>query len=184
MGSDHEPAIVAVEAAFDLLLDAVGDITMSKLRAPSLLPGWTRAHVITHLARNADGNRNIVEGALNGEEREQYPGGAEQRAREIEAGTLRSADELISDLVETQSRLVACWRALAPEQWSRTGVWLAAGRRTIDAGLKARRRELLVHLVDLDVGVRPQDLPSDFVAEERIWLAEYRTTQTWPDAPW
>jgi maleylpyruvate isomerase len=25
------------------------------VRAPSLLPGWTRGHVLSHIARNADG---------------------------------------------------------------------------------------------------------------------------------
>jgi hypothetical protein len=89
-----------------------------------------------------------------------------------------------ADLVRAQKRLVAAWRALTPELWSRTGVWLSAGRRTIDNGLGARRRELLVHLVDLDLGVRPVDLPPDFLAEVRTWRVEHRTIQTWPDARW
>ena len=39
-----------------------------------------------HLARNADGVRGMVEGAIAGEEREQYPHGAEGRAADIDAG--------------------------------------------------------------------------------------------------
>jgi len=29
--------------------------TDADVRAPSLLPGWTRGHVLSHIARNADG---------------------------------------------------------------------------------------------------------------------------------
>jgi maleylpyruvate isomerase len=184
MTSVHEAKIIAVESAFAEILDAVVGITDTQVRESSLLPGWTRGHVLSHLARNADGNRNIVEGALYDEEREQYPGGAEQRAADIAEGANKSAPALVADLVEAQKRLVAPWRSLTPEQWSRTGVWLSAGRRTIDNGLRARRRELLVHLVDLNLCVRPADLPPEFVAEQRTWLTEYRTTETWPDAPW
>jgi maleylpyruvate isomerase len=184
MASLHEPEIVAVESAFDRLLGSLTGATDAMVRELSLLPGWTRGHVLTHLARNADGNRNMVEGALHGEEREQYPGGASERAGEIEAGASRNVDELIVDLVESQRSLVAAWRMLTPEQWSSTGVWLNAGRQTIDASLGSRRREVLVHVVDLDVGVRPTDLPADFLDDEHAWLAEHRTVETWPDASW
>ncbi|MGH9095430.1 MAG: maleylpyruvate isomerase N-terminal domain-containing protein, partial [Acidimicrobiales bacterium] len=36
------------------------------LRTPSLLPGWTQAHVVTHLARNADGLVNLLAWARTG----------------------------------------------------------------------------------------------------------------------
>ena len=184
MVSLYEPDILIVESAFDQVLGALVDITDDDVRGRSRLPGWTRAHVITHLARNADGNRNIVEGALDGEERAQYPGGVEQRAGEIDAGARRSPYELMEDLRVSQSALVDRWRALTDAQWSCTGVWLSAGRQSIDASVPSRRRELLVHVVDLDLGVHPSDLPADFVAEERAWLAEHRTRETWPDARW
>lgn len=182
--STHEQEIVAVESAFGQLLDGLADVSDALVRGPSYLPGWTRGHILTHLARNADGNRNIVEGALHGEERQQYPGGSSQRAGEVEAGASRNAAKQMADLVQSQRELVAAWRLLTPEQWSSTGVWLIAGRRMIDVGLRARRREVLVHLIDLDVGVSPSDLPADFLDEQRVWLAEHRTVETWPDAPW
>ena len=37
---------------------------------------------------------------------------------------------------------------------------------------------------DLDMGVGPSDLPAAFIDEQRVWLAEHRTVETWPDAPW
>jgi maleylpyruvate isomerase len=180
----YADGIAAVEVAFDRVLDAVEPLSVEEVRADSRLPGWSRGHILTHLARNADGNRNIVEGALANEERSQYPGGAEQRVSEIEAGAGRAPDVLIRDLTDSQRLLIAAWRQLPTDGWERTGVWLTAGRRNVDAGLQARRRELLVHLVDLDVGVRPDDLPDDFLAEQVDWLMKNRGSDTWPDADW
>jgi hypothetical protein len=48
----------------------------------------------------------------------------------------------------------------------------------------SRWREILVHLVDLDVGITPAMLPTDYVERDEGWLAEHRTRATWPDAPW
>ncbi len=72
-------------------------MTDDEARQPSRLPGWTRGHVMTHLARNADGLRNLAEGAIAGEERAMYPS-AEQREADIEAGSGRPAAELHTDI--------------------------------------------------------------------------------------
>ena len=45
------------------LMSRLGD---DAFRAPSLLPGWSRAHVLTHLARNADGMINLLLWARTG----------------------------------------------------------------------------------------------------------------------
>ncbi|MET0910545.1 MAG: maleylpyruvate isomerase N-terminal domain-containing protein, partial [Ilumatobacteraceae bacterium] len=42
---------------------------------PSLLPGWTRGHVLTHIARNADSFVRLLEAAGRGEVVTQYAGG-------------------------------------------------------------------------------------------------------------
>lgn len=56
---------------------------------PSALPGWTRAHLLTHLARNADGLGNLLTWAETGVERSMYgPGNA--RDDDIEAGSGRA----------------------------------------------------------------------------------------------
>jgi hypothetical protein len=43
---------------------------------------------------------------------------------------------------------------------------------------------LLVHLVDLDLGVTPADLPTEYVELDLEWLREQRGVRAWPDAPW
>ena len=62
--------------------------------------------------------------------------------------------------------------------------FLAAIAALSDDDVHARRREILVHLVDLDVGVSAGALPPDYVAADLDWLQRFRTRETWDDAPW
>ncbi len=184
MDAPSEAEVAAVESAQRWLTATVADLSDEQVGGPSRLPGWSRAHVLAHLARNADGNRDMVEGALLGEERSQYPGGAEQRAADIETGARLPRAELFDDLTTSNAALLAAWRRMPADAWDRTGVWLAFGRQPVRRGIASRRREVLVHLVDLDLGVQPSELPADFLADEASWLREHRTRSTWPDATW
>ena len=49
-----------------------------------------------------------------------------------------------------------------------------AGKRTLAGSVHVRRREILVHLVDVDVGVSARDLPADYVERDDEWLRENR----------
>ena len=139
--------------------------------------------MMTHLARNADALRNLAEGALADEERTMYPS-AEHREADIEAGSGRSAEELRADFERAQGALVGTWARLSADEWERPGWALAYGSRPVRETLAWRRRELLVHLVDLDMGVGPTDLPTDFVEQDGEFLQSLRQRDTWPDAPW
>ena len=165
--------LLAVDAAFAMLVDAVGDLTDAAAREPSSLPGWSRGHLLTHLARSGEGDALTVEGALRGEVLEKYPGGPEQRARDIDAGAGRSVDALRADLLSTQRRLVDAWARVSGDRWERLTL-TPMGPRTVAGTVHARRREILVHLVDLDVGVSPDELPVDYVTADRGWLSEFR----------
>ena len=76
---------------------------------PSLLPGWTRGHVLSHLARNADAMVRALAGTARGERIPMYDG-EDARAADIEAGAGRTAAELAADVVES-----------ARTGWSRPG---------------------------------------------------------------
>jgi len=97
--------LVEMEEASARFLDALGGLGDDELRAPSLLPGWTRAHVVTHLARNADALGNLLQWAETGRERYMYAT-PDQRDTEIEEGAQRSADELRSDAAASAGRLL------------------------------------------------------------------------------
>jgi len=72
------------------LLATAAELTDDQAREPSLLPGWSRGHVLTHLARNADGLRNLLIWARTGVVTPQYPSG-QARDAAIEPGAGRPA---------------------------------------------------------------------------------------------
>jgi maleylpyruvate isomerase len=54
-----------LDTATQRLIDEARIMTRSDLQAPSLLPGWSRAHVLSHLARGADAMRNLLIGGAS-----------------------------------------------------------------------------------------------------------------------
>ena len=171
----------AVRLATRRLLRSLDDLTDEQASAPSRLPNWTRAEVITHLARNADGLRGMVEAAAQGEVGVQYPGGSEQRARDIAAGRGERAAALLADVRGAHDRLMTAWQDLPDDAWDRVG--RAAVDRTMREFVWARRREVEVHHVDLDVGYESSDWPVDFVSsalDEIFGTFALRATSTRP----
>lgn len=86
--------IAACRAAHERLLATVSDVDDEIARRPSRLPGWSVGHVLTHLARNAEGMVGRLDGALRGEEVALYPGGRDQRNADIASGAGRAAAAL------------------------------------------------------------------------------------------
>ncbi len=153
---------VAAQEALDTALVGLHD---EKARAPSLLPGWSVGHVLTHIARNGDSLVWRLEGAAQGELRDQYPGGLEQRRADIEAGAARPASELVSDVARSSAAVTRVMTTLPEAAWdapSRTSMGMQEPSR--DAVL-ARWREVVVHHGDLGLASVP--LPPDLVA---VWL--------------
>ena len=99
--NDLERDIAGALAAHRRLDADLAELTDADVRAPSLLPGWTRGHVLAHLARNADSHERMLLAAARGEVAAQYPGGRDQRAGAIEAGAGRPAAALVADVRAT-----------------------------------------------------------------------------------
>ena len=156
--------IEACAAAHRRLLATVGTLSDDDVRGPSLLPGWTRAHVVTHLARNADSHVGLFEGARVGEVRRQYPQKG-MRELDIESGASRTADELANDLRRSCAALEAAWRDLGDELWDRQGE-VASGLRPMSEIVFRRLREVEVHHVDLDVSYTAADWSDVYVEGE------------------
>ena len=62
-------AVDEIDAGSDRFADVVAGLSEAALRGPSLLPGWTRGHVATHVARNAEACLNLLHTAATGETR-------------------------------------------------------------------------------------------------------------------
>jgi len=153
--------IELVRRATRQVLRSIDDLTEEQAEAPSRLPGWSRAEVITHLARNADGIRSMVEAATRGDVGQMYPS-VEARAEGIAAGRGTPPAVLRADLRAAHDHLVDAWDALPAEGWDLTG--RASMTRTMLDFVWVRRREVEIHHVDLDVGYESADWPVGFVA--------------------
>lgn len=159
------PAAGPVTAATERLIATAATLDDADLAASSLCPGWTRAHVLTHVARNADALSNLLAWARTGRENPMYPS-TEARNADIEAGAGRPAAEIVDDLRVSADRFVRAVMEMPDDGWERqvrrgpaaTGDPLP-GRRV----LWLRLRELEIHHVDLSTGYSPADWPPAFV---------------------
>ncbi|MEN3124165.1 MULTISPECIES: maleylpyruvate isomerase N-terminal domain-containing protein [Janibacter] len=133
------------------------------VRAPSLLPGWSVGHVLTHLARNADGHARRVRGALDGTGLAKYAGGEEQRAGEIEDGSGRPAAEILADLRSSQEALRDAFVEAQTQGWP-YGYLTGGEGYPVTACPAHRLREVEMHHVDLGLSYTAADWPQEYVA--------------------
>lgn len=164
------PDVSVVAASTERLLRTLGEPAVA-VTAPSLLPGWSIGHVLTHIARNADGNRRMLEGAARGEVLDQYVGGAESRAADIEAGAGRPLDVIVADVRASAASLAAALSAMPADAWHRP-VRMLSGEYPATRIVRGRRREVEIHHVDLGLAYRPIDWPADMVTEELAGAAD------------
>ncbi|MEU0006173.1 maleylpyruvate isomerase family mycothiol-dependent enzyme [Streptomyces sp. NPDC006314] len=160
---DHAHDLACVRDATERLLTAVAALDNASLAEPSRLPGWSRGHVLAHLARNADALVNVLQG------RPMYPG-AEARDADIERDAPRPLDIHLADLRESGARFLAAGDA--PADWTRT-VELRNGVTDSASRVPFRRWvEVELHHVDLGVGYELEDLPDEFTEREIDFLAQ------------
>lgn len=149
-------------ATADLLRD-IDSLSDADVRAPSPLPGWTRGHVLTHIARNAEGSTRLLNWARTGVPSYEYES-HEARAASIADGAGRSARELVADVRGTADAFFAEADAMPAESWQRTVRWTGGYETDAARILPLRLGEVHVHHVDLNIGYRPADWPAAFVS--------------------
>lgn len=161
---DHGSTIAALDEATDRLLASVDELTDEDIGESSLLPGWSRGHVLAHVARNADAMRNLVAWARTGEETPSYAS-REHRAADIERDAPRTVTEHKRDIATTARQLATDLRALPAKQRDGTTVQTRPGR-DIPAGDIAwvRLREVEIHHVDLAVDYTAREWAGAFVS--------------------
>jgi maleylpyruvate isomerase len=153
-----------VDVASARVLATAASITDEQAREPSSLPGWSRGHVLTHLARNADGLRNLLIWARTGVVTPQYPS-VEVRNEEIEVGAGRPARELVVDFADSATALDDEAGRLRDADWAAEVHGIRGAPHPAWYSLWRRLSELEIHHVDLDAGYRPADWPADFARE-------------------
>jgi maleylpyruvate isomerase len=141
----------------------VEQLTDGDLRAPSAVPDWTRAHVVAHLARNADALGNLLTWARTGVETPMYAS-PEARDAGIATTAAQPPAELRADYAEACRRFVDAVDGLPAEAWTAT-VRTRQGRPIEATEIPwMRAKEIWVHGVDLAAGLRFDDLPADYCA--------------------
>jgi maleylpyruvate isomerase len=155
--------VAGVRRSQAALEEALLDVEDEVLRGPSLLPGWTRGHVLTHVARNADGATRMLRAAAQGVVGEQYPGGMEERNADIEAGSGRPAAEIVEDVITSARRLDAAIDAMPQDAWTRDVRFLRTGIQPAWRCVFTRWREVEIHWSDLGPERSPAAWPTEFV---------------------
>jgi maleylpyruvate isomerase len=141
-------ALADSDAGLGSLISAVGHLTDADLAAPSTLEGWTRGHVLSHVAALGNALRGQAQAAERGEVVPVY---ASQEARNagIEAGSGRTVTEHLAVLGALRNDLASAW----PEPGS--PLWAApSGYRggPLSGCLLAWWREVRIHSVDALAG--------------------------------
>lgn len=171
--------------AHQKLLSSLENLTDEQCRADSLLPNWTRGHVLTHLARNADSHSHLLQCAVRGEVGQQYPS-VEKRNSDIESGSNRSATDLVMDLRLSIYGLEASWASANEKAWAGQGRNL--GNRVIEMSsiVFLRWREVEIHHADLNLGFSYDDLTPLYVRlelDQQVMLWRSRKPMGMTDLP-
>jgi len=145
------------------LVTTAAALTDAQTREPSLLPGWTRGHVLAHIARNADGLANLLRWARTGRETPMYASAGARRA-DIERGAGRPASELAADVERTAAAFAAETASLPEDAWTAPVRALQGPAFPALEVLERRLSEVEIHHADLAAGYLPGDWPADFVA--------------------
>ena len=167
-----------IEQATARLLTAARGI--EDVTAPSRLPGWTRGHLLTHIARNADGAVNLLTWARTGVVTPQYASWAAREA-DIEQGAGRPPPVQIEDLAQACARFAATVESMPAEAWSQVVRNTSGSHMPAARVMWSRLREVEIHHVDLGLAYTPHDWTEGFALRMAHTLTGDYTRR--PDGP-
>ncbi|ABK02899.1 hypothetical protein Arth_1505 [Arthrobacter sp. FB24] len=151
--------LAELHKAADVVASQAGKLTEEDVTAPSLLPGWTRGHVLAHLAGISNAMARQLEFAGRGETVELYDGGFEGRTKAIEMSAGHTLEQHRADVDSALERALRAFNSLDAGGWQvpisyRGGV-------VLDGGM-ALWRELVIHASDLNTGRGPESWSRPF----------------------
>lgn len=165
------PSLERASSRLDATLNA---LKSNDSQGASGLPGWTRSHVLTHVARNADGLRNLLLAARSRQLVRMYACPT-ARSADVEAGAGRDFEVIVADVVESSRRFGIDAAMMTTEDWS-AEVQFTSGQPdpplvAADLIPAMRLNEVELHHVDLAMGYTFEDTPPDLA---RYLLDHYR----------
>jgi maleylpyruvate isomerase len=154
-----------VETSANAVIRTVDALGAEELAAPSLLPGWSRAHVVAHLALNGEALAGVMDAVLRQESVAMYASD-EQRDSDIEELAGVQQADLLDRLLAATTRFMDAAQAMDDEAWQGTFSRTPGGEPLpVSTVPQTRRRELEVHHADLGAVYDRADWPEDFVVE-------------------
>ncbi len=166
----------ALRSATAGLLGATIQVDDDSWGGPSRLPGWSRAELAAHLARHADASRKVVEAAGRGELIPKYAPG--EREAGIRAGADRTGLAIQEDLDAACGRLEDALDEV--EDWT-VPVLVDGGTAPVSTVPLSRLAEVVVHTVDLDIGVEFDGTDPEVAGRALDWAVGRIGAR--PDAP-
>lgn len=164
---DISPQLAAVELLPDAtrrLVRTTDRLADADYAGASVCTGWTRAHVIAHLALNAEALAGALGGILEGDRVPMYESD-ERRDEDIARLATAGPTILRARLLGAGTDLTQAWSALPPDEYVTT-IDRTPGRRTFTAAAVPlmRLHEVEIHHADLDAGYTCADWPPAFSA--------------------
>jgi maleylpyruvate isomerase len=165
LDTDLAATLAHVEEATQRYLRTCAGLTDEQFTEPSVLPGWTVAHVISHVASNATGITRAVRAAVADDPNPWVYESNAARDVEIDERAAWSVADLRSLNATSTDDLRAAFAECPSEK---LGVLLP---RAADAGppwsvedwIGARWREVEIHHTDMGVGYTHNDWTQEFV---------------------
>jgi maleylpyruvate isomerase len=159
-----DPSIVAMlDSGTRRLVRSVDKMTDEQYAQPSLLPGWTRAHVVAHLTLNAEGLSGAVEGVHEGRPVPMY---ASDTARDTDIAELSATSpSVLRDRFLASTTVIGEWVEELADNLADQVVERTPGGRSFAAGEVGlmRTREVEIHHADLDLDYTAADWTPEFV---------------------
>ncbi|MFI2101891.1 maleylpyruvate isomerase family mycothiol-dependent enzyme [Isoptericola sp. NPDC019693] len=143
-------ALADADDALAALIEVVRALPDGAAADPSPLDGWTRGHVLSHVANVGAALARQAEYAARAETIAPYDGGRPGRDAAIEAGAGRTAAEHAAALVAARTRLAAVWPAPGDALWAAP---VAYRDGVLADALLAWWREARIHAVDATAGL-------------------------------
>ena len=141
----------------------VDGLTADDLAEPSLLPGWTRAHVVAHVALNGLTLAAVVNGIVHDNPVAMYES-AEQRDADIEELSGAEPSELRERSLAATTAFADAVALMDESHWDGRIDRLPGGPSwPVVTVVPTRRREVEIHHADLGTSYTRSDWPEDFV---------------------
>lgn len=157
--------LTGLDASSHAFTRTVDALTEDDYAAPSLLPGWTRAHVVAHVALNGLSLAAVIDGLVHGHPVPMYESDA-QRDSDIEELSAAEASELRERHLTATTEFSDAVAQMDDTHWPGRIDRLPGGPAwPMVTVVPTRRRELEIHHVDLGTSYTRDDWPEDFVVE-------------------